>query len=62
MGHVDSMIRKRTNLKNVGFPNIYLTKDLSPEERATEKRLREEVIKKGKDSYTIFRGQIVPRC
>ena len=62
VGHVDSMIRKRTNLKNVGFPNIYLTKDLSPEERATEKRLREEVIKKGKDSYTIFRGQIVPRC
>ena len=58
---VDLLIKHRTLLKEVGYPNVYLTKDLSPEERAIEKTLRDELIKKGKDNHVIFRGKVVPR-
>ena len=30
---VDELIKRRTQLKDVGFPNVYLTKDMSPDER-----------------------------
>ena len=58
---VNQLIRRRTKLREVGFPNIYLTKDLTVEERLEQKKLRDELNKKGKDVYQIFRGKIVPR-
>ena len=59
--HVSQLIRRRTQLKEVGYPNIYLTKDLSPDERAAQKRLRDELQQKGKETHKIFRGRVVPR-
>ncbi|KAF0306583.1 hypothetical protein FJT64_021941 [Amphibalanus amphitrite] len=59
--HVNELIRKRTLLRDVGFPNVYLTRDLSPEEREQEKALREELEKKGRTTHVIFRGRVVPR-
>ena len=34
---VNQLIKRRTQLKEVGYPNVYLTKDLSPEEREAQK-------------------------
>ena len=59
--NVNKLMKKRTRLREVGFPNIYLTRDLSMEERSEQRKLREELNKKGKDEYQIFRGKIVPR-
>ena len=59
--HVEQLIKKRTQLKEVGYPNVYLTRDLSPEERTEQKKLREELMQKGKDTHRIFRGKVVPR-
>ena len=58
---VHELLRKRTQLKEKGFPNVYLSKDLSPEERAAEKVLRGELAQKGRETHTIFRGRVVPR-
>ena len=59
---VDLMIKRRTQLKDVGFPNVYITRDLAPEERMRQRELREELKQKGRDSHMIFRGQVVPRA
>ena len=58
---VDDLIKRRTKLKDVGFPNVYLTRDLSPEERAKHKSLRDELEQKGRSTHVIFRGRVVPR-
>ena len=58
---VDQLIKRRTGLREMGFPNIYLTRNLSPDEREKEKALREELRTKGKESYCIFRGKVVLR-
>ena len=58
---VNKLIKRRTHLRHVGFSNTYLTRDLSVEERQEHKRLREELNRKGKEDYKIFRGRIVPR-
>ena len=58
---VEELLRNRWSLSKVGFPNIYLTRDLMPEEREAQRRLREELRQKGKEHYRIFRGKIVPR-
>lgn len=58
---VDLLMRKRWELRNVGFENIYLTRDLSPAEREAQRKLREELIEKGKNTHKIFRGKVVPR-
>ena len=58
---VNQLIKRRTQLKEVGYPNVYLTKDLSPEEREVQKKLREELLQKGKVTHTIFRGKVVPK-
>ena len=59
---VDTLISKRLfNLPHVGLSNIYVTRDLSPEETEEQKKLREELSKKGKDTYRIYRGKVVPR-
>ena len=43
---VDSLISRRFNLPHVGFSNIYITRDLSPQKREEQKRLREELSKR----------------
>ena len=57
----DSLIKRRTNLKDAGFPNVYLTRDLTPEEREIQRTLREELKQKGKETHRIFHGKVVPR-
>ena len=59
---VDLMIKRRTKLKDVGFPNIYITRDLTPEERIKQKCLREELRQKGRDTHVIFWGQVIPKA
>ena len=59
--HVNELMKRRTKLREVGFSNVYLTKNLSPEEREEERALREELEKKGKATHVIFRGKVVPR-
>lgn len=58
---VDMLIKKRLNLKDVGFANIYITRDLPPEEREIQRKLRQELAEKGKETHKIFRGKVVPR-
>ena len=58
---VDELLRKRWNLNKVGFSNIYLTRDLAPEERQAELALRQELRQRGKEQYKIFRGKVVLR-
>ena len=58
---VDALMSKRWNLKDVGFSNIYLTRDQTPEEREIQRKLREELSEKGRGSYRIFRGKVVPK-
>ena len=57
----EALLTKRFGLREAGFPNVYITKDLSKEEREKQWKLREEWKKKGKDSHKIFRGRVVPR-
>ena len=57
---VSQMMNKRWELRNVGFDNIYLTRDLSPAEREAQRKLREELAQKGKETHKIFRGKVVP--
>ena len=59
--NVDKLIKRRTMLRDVGFSNIYLTRDLPMEERLEQKKLREELIRKGKQEHKIFRGRVVRR-
>ena len=57
----ESLFMKRFGLRDAGFPNIYITRDLSKEERERQWKLREELKRKGKDAHKIFRGKVVPR-
>ena len=59
--HVNELIKRRTKLKDPGFLNIYLTREFSPEERAAQRALREELKQKGKETHKIFRGQVIPQ-
>ena len=61
MENVNKLMKKRTQLREVGFSNIYITRDLSVEGREEQRKLREELNRRGKDKYQIFRGKIVPR-
>ena len=58
---VDVLIKRRTQLKDKGFPNVYLTRDLSHEEREVQKKLRAELEAKGKDTHVIFQGKVIRR-
>ena len=58
---VEVLIKKRLTLKDVGFPNTYITRDLPPEEREKQKQLRQELVEKGKSTHRIFRGKVVLR-
>lgn len=58
---VEMLISKRWELSKAGFSNIYLTRDLPLEERELQRKLREELAEKGKDTHRIFRGKVVPK-
>ena len=58
---VDALMKKRTQLRGKGFPNVYLTRDLTPEEREVQKKLRLELEEKGRDTHMIFRGRVIRR-
>lgn len=58
---VDMLMKERRNLTKVGFSNVYLTRDLPPGEREEQRKLREELQRKGKDTHRIFRGKVVLR-
>ena len=58
---VNELIKKRTQLREAGFPNVFITRDLTPEERAVQKTLRDELRQKGRETHKIFRGRVVPR-
>lgn len=57
---VNKLIKRRTKLRHVGFSNIYVTRDLSPNEREIQRKLREELLEKGKTTHHLFRGKILP--
>ena len=57
----EELLTKRFGLREAGFPNVYITKDSSREEREKQWKLREEWKRKGKDTHKIFRGQVIPR-
>lgn len=58
---VEMLLRKRFQLREHGYPNIFLSKDLSKEEREKQWKLREELKQKGKETHKIFQGRVVPR-
>ena len=57
---VNKFIKRRTKLRHVGCPNIYATRDLSPNEREIQRKLRQELLEKGKTTHHLFRGKILP--
>ena len=57
----EMLMRSRFGLREIGFPNIFITKDLSKEERERQWKLREELRRKGSDTHKIFQGRVVPR-
>lgn len=57
----DMLYKSRFNLKDKGYPNTYITRDLSLEERERQKKLRQELVQKGKDSHKISGGKVVPK-
>ena len=59
--HADLLLKMRFNLREAGFVNIYINKDLPREEREKERLPRQELKEKGKDTHVIFRGRVVPR-
>lgn len=58
---VESLYKKRFKLKEVGFSNRYITRDMTPEERTRQKELREELKAKGRDTHRIFQNKVIPR-
>ena len=57
----NKLFQKRMGLKDAGYPNIYVNRDLSKEEREKQYKLREELKKKGRETHKIFWGKVVPR-
>ena len=55
------LLRKRFELREAGYPNVYISKDMSRDEREKQRKLREELAKVGRDKHKIFRGRVVPR-
>ena len=58
---VETLLKERFRLRDVGFPNVYVNRDLPKEERERQWKLRQELKKKGRDTHRIFRGQVVPK-
>ena len=56
------LYNRRFNLRQYSdFDNIFISRDLSPEQRLHQRKLREELKEKGKEKYQIFRGKVVAR-
>ena len=55
------LMKLRHFLKNSGFANIYKSRDLPPEEREIQRKLREELKVKGRTTHCLFRGRVVPK-
>ena len=58
---VEKLLEERFKLKENGFPNIYITRDLPLEERERQRKLRAELQQKGRDTHKIVRGKVVPK-
>ena len=59
--HADLVLSNRFGMREAGFKNMYINKDLSKEQREQEWKLRAELKEKGKDTHMIFRGRVIPR-
>ena len=55
------LFQKKLGLRDAGFPNVYINRDLSMEEREKQHKLRVELRAKGRETHRIFRGRVVPR-
>ena len=55
------MFQKRFQLKEAGYWNVYINRDLSMEERERQHKLRVELREKGRETHKIFQGRVVPR-
>ena len=58
---VEKLLSERLSLKDRGYPNIYITRDLPLKEREKQRKLRAELKLKGKDTHKIVRGKVVPK-
>ena len=59
--HAELVLSNQFGLREAGFKNMYINKDLTKEQRENERKLREELKEKGRDTHMIFRGRVVPR-
>ena len=59
--NVEALMNKRWDLRKTTFDNVYISRDLSPEEREVQKKLRDELKAKGRETHRVFRGKVVPR-
>ena len=57
----DKLFKERFCLKGKGFPNIYITRDLPLDERERLRKLRAELLLKGKDTHKIMGDKVVPK-
>ena len=57
----NKLFQERLGLRDAGFANVYINRDLSKEEREKQHKLRVELRTKGKETHRIFRGKVVPR-
>ena len=61
--HVDIMLKKRKLLRtnSPGLGPVFLTPDLTLEERKRAQELKQELEEKGKETHRVFRGKVVKR-
>ena len=57
----DKLFLERLRLKEAGYANVYINRDLTKDEREKQHKLRVELRQKGRETHRIFRGRVVPR-
>ena len=58
----ERLYNRRYNLRQYSdFDNVFISRDLCPEQRREQRKFREELKEKGTDGYKIFRGRVVAR-
>ena len=59
--HVNMLLKKRKMLRQnaPGLGPVFLTADLTPDERKREHELKQELEEKGKETHRVFRGKVV---
>ncbi|XP_043199198.1 uncharacterized protein LOC122368937 [Amphibalanus amphitrite] len=55
------LYKRRFDLKRKGIENTYISRDLDPEQREKQRKLREEWNKKGRETHVIYHGKVVER-